>query len=159
MTSSPPRPLGTLSLVLSGLLALGCGAPEPSSSVSALLPPQRETPTQGSMLGYNLDFPGDWTNQPPFIDLVKNSRAPAGDCSGDDPDCDPIAHLDLSRDGWPRSLRYRDDPSRAYQDIQFIISSGSDGADVGKRFLLTWEGSGELGYLIEQYFEVARIVR
>jgi hypothetical protein len=134
----------TRSAVLTALLAVGCGSPEPSSRIEALRPPQRETPTLGSMLGYNLDFPGDWTNQPPFIDLVKNSRAPAGDCSRDDPDCDPTAHLDLSLDGWPRSLRYRDDPSIAYQDILFIISSGSDGADVGQRFLLTWEGSGEI---------------
>ncbi|HKO90144.1 MAG TPA: hypothetical protein VJU61_03265 [Polyangiaceae bacterium] len=139
---APQRPGWIRSLALAGaLLSWGCGS-ESQTSVEA--PPRRETPNQASVLGYNLDFPGDWTNQPPFIDLIENSRAPAGDCSAQDPDCDPVAHLDLASDGWPRSLRYRDDPSQAYQSIQIIISSGNDGADVGQRFLVTWEGSGRI---------------
>jgi hypothetical protein len=124
------------------LIASSCGSPSPSTSIGTLLP--RGTPNQASMLGYNLDFPGDWTNQPPFIDLVKNSRAPLGTCSEDDPDCDSQAHLDLDSDGWPRSLRYRDDRGKAYQSIEILVSSGNDGADVGERFHVTWEGSGEI---------------
>ncbi|HEU4577399.1 MAG TPA: hypothetical protein VFS67_04020 [Polyangiaceae bacterium] len=96
------------------------------------------------MLGYNLDFPGDWTDLPPFIDLMQNSRAPEGKCSEDDPNCSGRAHLDLAPDGWPRSLRYRDDPSRSYASIGIVISSGSHRSDFGRRFVVTWEGSGRL---------------
>src|SRR5262245_40318599 len=66
-------------------LALGCGGggsggEAPPSSVPGEL-------NVGSDLGYNLDFPGDWTNLPPFIDQMKNSRAVVGDCSSDDRNC------------------------------------------------------------------------
>jgi len=134
-------------LALLGALALGCGdggdilAPGDGEPAG---PPPSATPNQRSSLGYNLDFPGDWTNLPPFIDQVKNSRAPRGNCSDDDEDCDGVAHLDLDAQGWPRSLRYRDDDSISYDSIDFLINSSDERSDLGDRFIVTWEGSGSV---------------
>jgi hypothetical protein len=96
------------------------------------------------MLGYNLDYPGDFTNLPPFIDQIANSRAPIGSCSDDDSDCDTVAHLNLDAQGWPRSLTYRDDPSLAYASIQIVISSSDDRSDIGETFVVTWDGTGDI---------------
>jgi hypothetical protein len=120
------------------LLALGCG-PEPKKPELA-----RVTPNEASLLGYNLDFPGDWTNLPAFIDQVKNSRAPQGSCSDDDPDCDITAHLDLDAHGWPRSLTYRDDSSVEYASIQIVITTSDERSDIGDTFVVTWEGKGDV---------------
>jgi hypothetical protein len=122
-----------------GLLALGCG---PESVAPTALQPV--TPNESSILGYNLDFPGDWTNLPPFIDQIRNSRAPFGSCSDEDPECDPTAHLDLDAQGWPRSLSYRDDPSLEYASIQIVINSSDERSDIGEEFVVTWEGSGDI---------------
>lgn len=119
-------------------LTLGCGSGE------VVVPLEDATPNIRSSLGYNLDFPGDWTNLPPFIDQMKNSRAPVGSCSEDDEDCDGAAHLDLDGSGWPRSLAYRDDPSRAYDSIYFVINSSNERPDLGATFVVTWEGDGHL---------------
>jgi hypothetical protein len=121
------------------LLALGCG-----SENKLVEQPPAVTPNGSSSLGYNLDFPGDWTNLPPFIDQMKNSRAPIGDCSDDDPECDRAAHLDLDARGWPKSLTYRDDPSLAYDSILIVISSSDERSDIGEDFVVTWEGSADI---------------
>ncbi len=131
--------------LFAALVATGCGSSEGDApSPTPARAPRRETPNQASLLGYNLDFPGDWTDLPPFIDLMQNSRVPEGKCSEDDPECSGRAHLDLAPDGWPRSLRYRDDSSRSYSSIGIVISSGSHRSDFGQRFIVTWEGSGRL---------------
>src|SRR5690606_28988685 len=116
-TLLPPRwsktPRWLLPVAIGALMSgVGCGSSEAIQAPPVELP--SVTPNTASSLGYNLDFPGDWTNLPPFIDQVANSRVPYGECSDDDPDCDGRAHLDLDDQGWPRSLRYRDDPSRSY---------------------------------------------
>jgi hypothetical protein len=94
-------------------------------------------------LGYNLDYPGDWTNLPPFIDNFKNARGLQGTCAGE-PDCQPTAHLDLDAHGWVKSLRYRDEPSRAYDHVEVIVSTSQERSDIGKRFAVKWRGKGEL---------------
>lgn len=116
---------------------LGCGSDGAPQAES-------RSPNGATLLGYNLDFPGDWTNTPPFLDQVKNSRAPQGSCSEEDPDCDPAAHLDLDARGWPRSLEYRDDPSRQYSSIQLLINSSNERSDIGAEFVVTWEGKGNI---------------
>ena len=108
--------------------------------------PPVPVPDQPLLVGYNLDFPGDWSNLMPFIDLMHDARPWSGTCSDSDPKCDASAHLDLDSHGWPRSLRYRDDPTRSYVNIQTIFSSHRSVPDVGKRFLITWEGEGELAF-------------
>jgi hypothetical protein len=132
-------------LALSTTFAFGCGSSGdlPEGTEGSVQRPPRVL-NQASLLGYNLDFPGDWTDQPPFIDWMKNSRAPVGLCSGDDPECDQSAHLDLDANGWPRSLQYRDDPSNSYRAIEIIISSSDEGPDVGERFAVTWDGSASI---------------
>jgi hypothetical protein len=122
------------------LLALGCG-PEPASPK---VEPGTATPNTLSSLGYNLDFPGDWTNLPPFIDQLKNSRAPRGNCSELDPECDAASHLSLDEHGWPRTLRYRDDPSLAYESIDILFNTSDQRSDIGARFVVTWEGDGRV---------------
>jgi hypothetical protein len=95
-------------------------------------------------LGYNMDYPGDWTNLPPFIDNFKNARGLQGSCSAADADCHPSAHLDLDEHGWVKSLRYRDDPARAYERIEVIVSTSKERSDIGKRFAVAWHGKGEI---------------
>ena len=95
-------------------------------------------------IGYNMDYPGDWTNLPPFIDNFKNARGFRGACSDADPDCDPLAHLDLDEQGWVKSLRYRDDPARAYENVEVIVNTSLERSDVGEPFVVTWEGEGEI---------------
>jgi hypothetical protein len=97
-----------------------------------------------SMVGYNLDYPGDWTGMPPFIDMLKNARPWQGSCAESDPHCDTMAHLSLDAHGWPRSLAYRDAPGRAYERIETVIltnkhQSGCDGA-----FVIDYQGEGQL---------------
>ena len=99
-----------------------------------------------STIGYNLDFPGDWSNLMPFIDLMRDARPWAGVCGEGEPRCDQQAHLDLDARGWPRSLHYRDDPSRSYAAIETVFSTHQNVPDVGRRFTITWEGEGELTF-------------
>ncbi|HWO15067.1 MAG TPA: hypothetical protein VNN80_36440 [Polyangiaceae bacterium] len=95
-------------------------------------------------LGYNLDFPGDWTSLPPFIDNFKNARGFQGSCSARDPECHPTAHLDLDAQGWVKSLRYRDDPARAYDRVEVIVNTSTERYDIGEPFAVTWSGQGQV---------------
>jgi hypothetical protein len=95
-------------------------------------------------LGYNLDFPGDWTNLPPFVDHMKNARGVQGVCSAEDPECDATAHLDLDEAGWVKSLRYRDQPSLAYARVEIILNTSQQRSDIGKSFVVTWQGRGSI---------------
>lgn len=99
-------------------------------------------PVQKFQMGYNLDFPGDWTNLPPFIDHFKNARGFAGVC--EPVACDPIAHLDLDAQGWLKSLTFRDDPTRSYSYVESILNTTAVRSDQGKPFAVTWEGNGKL---------------
>jgi hypothetical protein len=110
----------------------------------AVLPAVSSARRSTSMLGYNMDYPGDWTNVPPFIDQMKNSRAVQGDCAATDPACDPTAHLDLDENGWVRSLRYRDDATRSYAAAHVIFNTSTQRPDIGKTFVVTWEGNGDV---------------
>jgi hypothetical protein len=123
-------------------LALACGSADPAAAPAPA--PDNATPNERSSLGYNLDFPGDWTNLPPFIDQMQNSRAPVGVCSDEASRCDPVAHLDLDAAGWPRSLRYKDDPSLAYSSIAFLINSSDERSDIGERFIVSWDGDAKI---------------
>lgn len=97
-----------------------------------------------SVLGYNMDYPGDWTNVPPFIDQMKNARAIQGECSSADPSCDRVAHLDLDAGGWVQSLNYKDDPSRSYHAASVILNTSSERPDIGQTFAVTWQGKGDI---------------
>ena len=95
-------------------------------------------------LGYNLDFPGDWTNLPPFIDQFKNARGLYGACTEADPECDQTQHLDLDEHGWVRSLRYKDEPGRSYAYIEVIFNTSKQRSDIGQAFVVDWEGQGDV---------------
>ena len=102
------------------------------------------SPVADFRLGYNLDYPGDWTNLPPFIDHFKNARGLQGACADADPDCHVTAHLDLDANGWVKSLRYRDNPSLAYDRVEVILNTSGERSDVGKPFVVSWQGQGEI---------------
>jgi hypothetical protein len=93
-------------------------------------------------IGYNLDFPGEWSQLVPFIDQMKNARAMLGGCPDEEPQCDPASHLDLDEHGWVKSLRYKDDPGRSYRQIEIMFNTAEDRYDAGKRFFVTWQGQG-----------------
>jgi hypothetical protein len=101
-------------------------------------------PRRASTLGYNMDYPGDWTNVPPFIDQMKNARAVLGDCASADPDCDPARHLDLDANGWVRSLTYKDDATHAYAGVHAIVTTSNQRPDIGQTFVLTWQGEADV---------------
>src|SRR5690606_12813155 len=85
-------------------------------------------------LGYNLDFPGDWSHLVPFVDQMKAARAFVGSCSDADPGCDPAAHLDLDPAGWVKSLRYKHDPSLAYAHVETIFNTAEGRYDAGRPY-------------------------
>lgn len=136
----------TLALVCSSSCSPSSAPGEGSAPGVPTSPPRGGRPgSVNAGLGYNLDLPGDWTNLPPFIDQVKNGRAPAGDCSDTDAECDPVAHLSLDERGWVTTLDYADDPELAYEGVRWIINSSSERSDIGERFVVTWEGTGRVG--------------
>jgi hypothetical protein len=128
--------------------------PVGSGSTEALSTAALGSPRKASTLGYNMDYPGDWTNAPPFIDQMRNARALQGVCAEPEPGCDVAAHLDLDAQGWVKSLAYKDDPSRAYERIVVVVNSSSDRPDIGQTFAVTWEGQGNV-----DVFNGADIVR
>jgi hypothetical protein len=81
-----------------GDTSIDAAAAQPPAVAAPVSPGSLHRPA--SSLGYNMDYPGDWTNDPPFIDQMKNARAVQGECSNQDPGCDPAAHLDLDEHGW-----------------------------------------------------------
>src|SRR5688572_25715550 len=97
-----------------------------------------------SMVGYNLDYPGDWTGLPPFIDLMKNARAWQGSCSDADPNCDPMAHLNLDEHGWVRSLVYRDQPGKAYERVEAVVFTNKHQSGCDGELVLDYQGTGEV---------------
>jgi hypothetical protein len=97
-----------------------------------------------SMVGYNLDYPGDWTGMPPFVDLMKNARAWQGSCSDAEPSCDPMAHLSLDEHGWVRSLAYRDQPGKSYDRIETVVFTNKHQSGCDGDLVLDYQGSGEI---------------
>jgi hypothetical protein len=127
-------------LALLGFVLSACGGGESIAAPAPADNPSNET----SSLGYNLDFPGDWSNLPPFIDLMKNTVTFIGECPDADPECDQRAHLDVDEQGWVRSLRYVDDPDLSYSRIAVPLNTSDARPDIGQTFVVTWEGSGEI---------------
>jgi hypothetical protein len=121
--------------------AVGNGS---ASSAASSLDAAPSAPRKASTLGYNMDYPGDWTNLPPFIDQMKNARALEGECSAADANCDATAHLDLDESGWLRSLHYRDDASGAYSAAHILFNSSDQRPDIGDTFVVTWEGNADV---------------
>lgn len=97
-----------------------------------------------SVVGYNLDFPGDWSGLVPFIDLMKNARAWSGSCPESDPECDGVSQLDLDEHGWVRSLRYKDQPERAYSYVEKVVFTRNEQPGYGGELVIDYQGSGEI---------------
>ncbi len=97
-----------------------------------------------SAVGYNMDFPGDWTGLPPFIDLMKNARAWTGVCSDADPNCDAAAHLSLDSHGWVRTLRYKDQPAKSYERIETVVLTRNGQTGFEGDLVVDYEGEGEI---------------
>lgn len=119
-------------------------APPPAPSGEAR--PARATGAENarSMVGYNLDYPGDWTGMPPFIDLMKNARVWLGSCSDADPNCDQMAHLSLDEHGWVKSLRYRDQPGRSYDRVEAVVLTNKHQSGCDGQLVLDYQGTGEV---------------
>jgi hypothetical protein len=115
-----------------------------------------------SMVGYNMDFPGDWTGMPPFVDLMKNARAWQGSCSDADPSCDSMAHLSLDAQGWVKSLAYRDQPGKAYARVETVVFTNKHQSGCDGDLVLDYQGVGEVelanAEVVEQDAKSRRIV-
>jgi hypothetical protein len=107
-------------------------------------PARTGTDNARSMVGYNLDYPGDWTGMPPFIDLMRNARVWQGSCGDADPHCDPMAHLSLDEHGWVKSLAYRDQPERAYDRVETVVLTNKHQSGCDGELVLDYQGTGEI---------------
>jgi len=94
--------------------------------------PRPRRPPARLVLGYNLDFPGDWSEAMPFLDLMHDARPWEGGGGKD-----PVADLDLDAHGWPRSLH-------EYGAITSIIHTGAGSGFVGHEWHLDYRGEGTL---------------
>jgi hypothetical protein len=92
----------------------------------------RQPPRSDLIVGYNLDFPGDWSDAMPFLDLMHDARPWEGVGAGD-----KYAGLDLDEHGWPRSLG-------PYSAIVSFIRTGDCDGFVGKVWVVSYRGEGEL---------------
>jgi hypothetical protein len=118
--------------------------PPPTPASKRASPGQTTPASPRSPIGYNLDYPGDWTLLRPFIDLMHNARPWTGACADADPHCDGHRHLVLDAQGWPRTLQYRDNPRLSYDHASSVFSTIPGGAEVGRVFVVTWEGEGAI---------------
>jgi hypothetical protein len=117
-----------------GLSATAEGGPKPSGGAG----------NARSAVGYNLDFPGDWSGLPPFIDLMKNARVWTGACAEADKDCDGVSQLDLDEHGWLRSLRYKDHPERSYARVETVVLTLKDQSGLDGELWVEYEGEGQI---------------
>jgi hypothetical protein len=116
----------------------------PPTTGSAEPPPAAGAENARSIVGYNLDFPGDWTGLPPFVDFMKNARVWQGSCSDADPHCDSMAHLSLDERGWVKSLAYRDQPGRAYDRVETVVLTNKHQTGCDGELVLDYQGTGEI---------------
>lgn len=101
-------------------------APPPAPPASARRPPSQ------LLLGYNLDFPGDWSDAIPFLDLMHDARPWHGIGKPD-----PVADLDLDSQGWPRSLN-------GYELITSMVRTGNGSGFAGHVWRARYKGEGRL---------------
>lgn len=85
-----------------------------------------------SSIGYNLDFPGDWTWATPFLDLMHDARPWV---AGDEPP-EP-GELVLDERGYPKTLGKVD-------GITAVVHTGDSPEFVGHTWVLTYDGKGQL---------------
>lgn len=117
-------------------------APAPTMPEPEMMRAQRGNAR--SVVGYNLDFPGDWSGLVPFIDLMKNARAWTGSCPDGDPDCDGVSQLSLDERGWVRTLRYKDRRQHAYAYVETVVFTHTDQPGFDGDLVVDYQGSGEL---------------
>jgi len=84
------------------------------------------------LIGYNLDYPGDWSDAVPFLDLMHDAR-PWDGAGG----ADHYAQLDLDAHGWPRTLK-------PYYGITAIVRTGGSPDFVGHVWVVRYRGEGTL---------------
>jgi hypothetical protein len=158
---------GFVALALGAWIGIGSctrTGPKPGSAPERPLPPASSIPEPGpapervpppapgkdgarnarSAVGYNMDFPGDWTGLPPFIDLMKNARAWSGSCSEAERQCDGVSQLSLDAHGWVRTLRYKDHPDKAYEYVEAVILTRRQQPGFDGDLVIQYDGSGEI---------------
>ena len=110
----------------------GSGGGQRAAPAAAAARVPARPPPSPLVLGYNLDFPGDWSDAIPFIDLMHDARPWQGGGKKD-----PVVDLDLDTHGWPRSLN-------GYDAITSIVRTGSGAGFVGHDWRASYRGEGTL---------------
>lgn len=137
----------TLFCVTSSLLITwGCLSPSDSQTL----------PNYNSPMGGNLDFPGDWSEEYPFIDLLKNSRNWSAICPKSNRSCYPkneemedkgIDFIQMDDQGWVTTLQAKHDPNVVFDNVETIfLSLDPKNPLPEKRFYVFYEGEGTLDY-------------
>ncbi|MEC4805248.1 MAG: hypothetical protein SAJ12_14420 [Jaaginema sp. PMC 1079.18] len=135
-------------LTSSLLISWGCISPSNSQTL----------PNYNSPMGGNLDFPGDWSEEYPFIDLLKNSRNWIPVCPQYDNSCFPnqekpkdegLSLVQMDEQGWLTSLQAKDNPDVTFANVQTIfLSLDPEQPLPEKRFYVFYEGEGTLEYAL-----------
>ncbi|HVZ87764.1 MAG TPA: hypothetical protein VHG72_12395 [Polyangia bacterium] len=92
----------------------------------------RAWPRSKPIIGYNMDFPGDWTEAIPFVDLMHDARPWEGGGAGD-----KYAGLDLDDHGWPKSLG-------PYNQLTATFRTEHADGFAGHVFVVSYRGEGTL---------------
>ncbi|MFP4006593.1 MAG: cellulose-binding protein [Spirulinaceae cyanobacterium] len=115
-------------------------------------------PNYNSPMGGNLDFPGDWSEEYPFIDWLKNSRNWVATCPDSNNACFPnnekpqdngISSIQMDDQGWVTTLQTKHDPSKSFANVETIFLSLDEEHPLPeKRFYVFYEGEGTLDYTL-----------
>lgn len=157
ITTSSRRALRAMPFLATAMLAVGacssCGGGSSTGGAGATAEPVPRTPEPGgehvalgaggrrdprrSPLGTNLGQIYDWSSEIPFVDLFRVSRAwnSAPEMYGPD-DQQPV---DVDEHGWVRRLGPR-------QIVRTGMLNGGPSHTRPGRYLVLWEGNGELEY-------------
>lgn len=98
-----------------------------------------------SPLGINLSEIADYSDEDPFLDYMKNSRAWFGQTDNEF-DTQESEQIDLDENGWVRSLRPLNGSARFTRVATIMMTSDSVHNDYAGDYVVLYEGNGKLGY-------------
>lgn len=109
------------------------------------LPNSEITVDADSPLGINLSKIADYSDEDPFLDYMKTSRAWFGQTDNEF-DTQESEQINLDENGWVRSLHPLDGSARFTRVATIMMTSDSVHNDYAGDYVVLYEGNGKLGY-------------